>query len=240
MDARVVGERIAKLRKSYGMTQKQLADEISVTDKAVSKWETGAGLPDIAILPALASALKTSVDDLIAGPENDEIDNNNSNDDHNNQYNRFKSVRRYVRKPIVLTISSLVVALIALAVIFQNFNKNENIMYDEGIQVHPDASNGFGLTYDHAKTIYDMQIGENIRTQLMQSLFIESAVVIVNSAEASPFRVQENGRETIVSVLLTIADTYTLSDIDIQTIEDLIKSTIPDIKGGNIVISIDM
>ena len=56
MDAQVVGERIANLRKLHNMTQKQLADKISVTYKAVSKWETGAGLPDIAMLPALASA----------------------------------------------------------------------------------------------------------------------------------------------------------------------------------------
>jgi transcriptional regulator with XRE-family HTH domain len=66
MDAQIVGERICKLRKSRGLTQQQLADELFVTNKVISKWETGLGLPDTALLPALASALGVTVDDLVA------------------------------------------------------------------------------------------------------------------------------------------------------------------------------
>lgn len=58
--AEVIGER----RKDLGLTQKELADRISVTDKAVSKWECGAGYPDITVLPDLAEALGVSVDEL--------------------------------------------------------------------------------------------------------------------------------------------------------------------------------
>jgi transcriptional regulator with XRE-family HTH domain len=65
MDANVIGKRIAKLRKLRNMTQQQLADELSVTYKAVSKWETGNGLPDVAMMPALASTLNVSVDDIM-------------------------------------------------------------------------------------------------------------------------------------------------------------------------------
>ncbi len=60
-----VGKQVSRLRKERGMTQRELAGELCVTDKAVSKWETGGGLPDIAILPALASALDVSIDELL-------------------------------------------------------------------------------------------------------------------------------------------------------------------------------
>ncbi len=66
MDAKNVGARIAALRKELGLTQKELANKLLVTNKAVSKWETGDGFPDITILPTLAKTLKTSVDFLLA------------------------------------------------------------------------------------------------------------------------------------------------------------------------------
>jgi len=66
MDAQTVGKKIKQLRNSRSMTQQQLADELCVTNKAVSKWETGGGLPDIALLPALASALGVTVEDIIS------------------------------------------------------------------------------------------------------------------------------------------------------------------------------
>lgn len=70
MDAKRVGALIAALRRSQGLTQQQLADRIGVTNRAVSKWETGQGLPDIAVLPELAQALGCTVDELLAGELN--------------------------------------------------------------------------------------------------------------------------------------------------------------------------
>jgi transcriptional regulator with XRE-family HTH domain len=65
MDNKKVGSKINELRKAQGMTQQQLSERLSVTNKAISKWETGGELPDIAILPALAQALDTSIDELL-------------------------------------------------------------------------------------------------------------------------------------------------------------------------------
>ena len=70
MDSKKIGKVIAKRRKEKRMTQGELAERLSVSNKTISKWETGAGLPDISILVDLASVLDISVDDLLKGKEN--------------------------------------------------------------------------------------------------------------------------------------------------------------------------
>ena len=67
MDAKRTGTFIAALRRELGMTQRELADAIAVTDKAVSRWETGKGYPDVETLAPLAEALGVTVGDLLAG-----------------------------------------------------------------------------------------------------------------------------------------------------------------------------
>ena len=67
MDNIQFGAFIAQLRKEQGLTQKELADRLNVTDKAVSKWETGKGFPDVKLLEPLAQALGVSLVELIQG-----------------------------------------------------------------------------------------------------------------------------------------------------------------------------
>lgn len=67
MDNVKCGKFIAALRKERGLTQGQLAERIGVTDKAVSKWETGRGFPDVSVLPALAEELGTTLTELVNG-----------------------------------------------------------------------------------------------------------------------------------------------------------------------------
>lgn len=63
----VTGKTIKELREKKRLTQKDLAEKIGVSDKAVSKWETGKGLPDIGIVEDLAGALSVSVGELLTG-----------------------------------------------------------------------------------------------------------------------------------------------------------------------------
>ena len=67
MDATKIGTFIAAERRAKGWTQRQLADKLQLTDKAVSRWETGKGLPDVSFLLPLAAALDVSVGELLAG-----------------------------------------------------------------------------------------------------------------------------------------------------------------------------
>ncbi len=72
MDNKKTGDFIAKKRAEKGLSQKELAEMISVTDKAVSKWETGRGFPDVSLLPALSKALGVTVTELVNGEETNE------------------------------------------------------------------------------------------------------------------------------------------------------------------------
>ena len=67
MEPTRIGRFIAERRKALGLTQRQLAEQLSVSDKAVSKWETGRGLPDVLLMPPLCAVLGITVNDLLSG-----------------------------------------------------------------------------------------------------------------------------------------------------------------------------
>ena len=69
MNSYVTGETIRHLRAQRRMTQEQLAETLGVTGKAVSKWETGRGFPDMSLLEPLARALRISVPELLSGEQ---------------------------------------------------------------------------------------------------------------------------------------------------------------------------
>jgi transcriptional regulator with XRE-family HTH domain len=72
MDSMTTGKFIARLRKEKKLTQSELADLLQVTDKAISRWETGEGMPEVSLLPRLASILNVSIDEILAGCRKEE------------------------------------------------------------------------------------------------------------------------------------------------------------------------
>ncbi len=62
-----IGKFIASKRKEQGLTQLQLAEKLCITDRAVSKWETGKSLPDTFLMPELCKLLKITINDLLCG-----------------------------------------------------------------------------------------------------------------------------------------------------------------------------
>lgn len=67
MNMEKTGAYLASLRRGRDMTQQQAADLLGVSNKTISKWESGAGMPDIATLPALAALYGVTADDILAG-----------------------------------------------------------------------------------------------------------------------------------------------------------------------------
>ena len=62
-----IGKFIAECRKKKNLTQAQLAEKLNITDRAISKWETGKGMPDSSIMLELCNELNISVNELLSG-----------------------------------------------------------------------------------------------------------------------------------------------------------------------------
>ena len=69
MDRQKTGALIAQMRKDRGLTQRELAEQLHISDRTVSKWERGAGFPDVSMLIPLAEALGLSVLELLQGEQ---------------------------------------------------------------------------------------------------------------------------------------------------------------------------
>lgn len=73
MDQIKIGKFIAETRKLQKLTQKQLADTLSISDKTVSKWECGKGLPEVSLMLPLCNTLNITVNDLLSGEKVAEV-----------------------------------------------------------------------------------------------------------------------------------------------------------------------
>ncbi|QIB68767.1 helix-turn-helix domain-containing protein [Aminipila butyrica] len=67
MDCNKVGELIRSLRREKGLTQKQLADKMNISDKTISKWERGMGCPDVSLLQELSQLLEVNIEKILLG-----------------------------------------------------------------------------------------------------------------------------------------------------------------------------
>ena len=72
MDQMRIGKFIAESRKALGLTQRQLADTLDISDKTVSKWECGKGLPEVSLMLPLCRTLGISVNEMLSGERLDE------------------------------------------------------------------------------------------------------------------------------------------------------------------------
>ncbi len=69
VDSRKTGAYLAGLRKRFGYTQTEAAERLHISNKAISKWESGKGLPEVTMLPVLAALYKVTVDEILAGED---------------------------------------------------------------------------------------------------------------------------------------------------------------------------
>ncbi len=119
MDAKITGCFIAQLRKELGLTQKELAEKLEVTDKAISRWETGKGLPDTSLLKPLAEILGVSVGELLSGKRMDDSQIKNQADhiileslSYEESQEKWKGILRYVFWGILVALGGFFFALV--------------------------------------------------------------------------------------------------------------------------------
>lgn len=152
MDKEILGTFVSELRKEHHMTQKELAELLGVTDKAVSKWERGLSYPDISLLEPLAKTLDISVLELLQGkriPKEEVISVaqakqalDNSLRISDNELQR----KHVVSKSIIILCCVSLMLLISIIINIRNLSNNRNTtlpspdMQKEAYQTREDAN----------------------------------------------------------------------------------------------------
>lgn len=119
MDAKITGCFIAQLRKELGLTQKELAEKLEVTDKAISRWETGKGLPDTSLLKPLAEIFGVSVGELLSGKRMDDSQIKSQADhiileslSYEERQEKWKGILRYVFLGILVALGGMFFSMV--------------------------------------------------------------------------------------------------------------------------------
>ena len=107
MDNKLTGEFISQRRKALSLNQKQLAEKLNVTDKAVSKWETGRSAPDISLLMPLSEALGVSVVEILKGEKIEKENLTYASDEA-----VVRTMKKGKRKTLVAVLVSVVLMLL--------------------------------------------------------------------------------------------------------------------------------
>ncbi|MBQ9983510.1 MAG: helix-turn-helix transcriptional regulator [Lachnospiraceae bacterium] len=151
MEKEKMGEFILALRKEHGMTQKEMADALGLTDKAISKWERGLSYPDISMLEPIAVLFEVSVMELLKG-ERIEPDTTISMQDAQKMIDESISLsddeitqKHKKNKGIILTLCVVTMFLISLIL------NVRNIMSDETYKE---------VTLDRASVAYEITVNE--------------------------------------------------------------------------------
>lgn len=133
MDQIKIGKFIAKKRKEQGLTQEKLAEKLGITDRAVSKWETGKSLPDASIMLELCGLLGITVNDLLCG-EVVSMENYNAEMEKNlieMVRQKEQSDKRLLKTEIIIGVVSTVFffAMFAVSLVFKDMEKPSWMIY---------------------------------------------------------------------------------------------------------------
>lgn len=117
MDQVKIGKFIAECRKNKNLTQAQLAEKLNITDRAISKWETGKSMPDSSIMLELCSKLGISVNELLSG---EVIEVNNYNKKAEENFIKLKQSEEKIEKKLqgIQTSFSILSVILSIGVVW--------------------------------------------------------------------------------------------------------------------------
>ena len=162
MNQEKIGKFILELRKEKNMTQQELAEKIGVTDRAVSKWENGRGMPDLSLMKSLCNELGITVNDLISGERIDKKDYPKKSDE--NIINTIDYKEKEIKKnkkvfKIVLGVIFLIIGLFITMFLFdvRMMNLNKPVIFST-----------WGYDYTPAINFYENDIYLAIKDYLVE------------------------------------------------------------------------
>ena len=115
MDQVKIGRFISQMRKEKGLTQKQLGEELLISDKTVSKWETGKGMPEVSLMLPLCEKLGINVNELLTGERIPDEDYKKKAEE--NIMDIMREKEESIRKIIISAISAAIAVLASVTII---------------------------------------------------------------------------------------------------------------------------
>lgn len=109
-----IGKFIAECRKNNSLTQKQLAEKLNITDRAISKWENGKAMPDSSIMLDLCNELKITVNELLSG---ERIEMNNYNQKAEENFIKLKQSEERIEKKMQIIQTTFTTLCVIFSVI---------------------------------------------------------------------------------------------------------------------------
>ena len=179
MDQNKIGDFLSQLRKEKNMTQKELADRLGVTDRAISKWENGRGMPDVSLMKPLCDSLGITVSELLSGERIEQQDYREKSEF------RFLDTIQVKEKVIQKkNISLRVIAIVAILLLFAGialiywlpltrayFSADEDVEIFYVRKTLPVMSYGEPLTrFDYPREFVEQDITERIDLERLEEL----------------------------------------------------------------------
>ena len=134
MNKQKIGDFIKKKRKEKGLTQKELAEKLEITDRAISKWERGINCPDISLLKDLCKILETDINELLSGKELDKVSKEDSEDILVETVRTYTNIEKKKNKKLliftILLLIFYVFLVIAMNLTYNQLNKKDGLTWD--------------------------------------------------------------------------------------------------------------
>ena len=151
-----VGKFIKIKRKEKNLTQKELACQLGISDKAISKWERGICCPDISLLKDLGRILGVSVNELLSGEDIDELEKEKTDVILLDTVNKYTSIEKKKNKKLLIFTIMLLSFYVGLVfVMYLTYNQVSKNSYER---------NGYNEShYNYFNGSYEREIHEEVR-----------------------------------------------------------------------------
>ena len=161
MNQEKIGKFILELRKEKGMTQQELANKIGVTDRAISKWENGRGMPDLSLMKPLCNELGITINELISGEKIAKKDYQNKFEENilntiDYSHKKIKHIKLIFKAFIIMIIFSLMALSILFIIDINRMRNNEPVFFST-----------WGFKYAPPLNIDDINIENAIKDYLI-------------------------------------------------------------------------
>ena len=211
MDQVKIGKFISELRKERGMTQKELSERLGVTDRAVSKWENGRGLPDFACVKPLCDALHISFNEFVTGERIAEGAYQKSLEANLEtvfeQSGKVKRENDRLKSTLTIILTALIIICVAFAIDALRMSQNKPIIFSTWGSGYVPPSSAEGVMIDLAIRSYCIDIADREAAQRGQP----NAKAF---AESNLFKIEKK-KDTYVAYAWLLMCTYRVENGEI-------------------------